>query len=169
MKMKNLLKSHTFELLVALIYIILFLICPGKSLLALKRGIILLLRMLPIFLCVVLFSTFIAIFLSPKTIQKYMGKQSGLKGVIIAALLGTIIVGPLWVLFPLFGTLLKKGARISVVGAMIGTFAIKTPWIPYAASFLGWPFIIITVILTLIYAILEGLLMEKILNGENSN
>jgi len=98
-----------------------------------------------------------------------MGKQSGLKGVIIAALLGTIIVGPLWVLFPLFGTLLKKGARISVVGAMIGTFAIKTPWIPYAASFLGWPFIIITVILTLIYAILEGLLMEKILNGENSN
>ena len=169
MKMKNLLKSHTFELLVALIYIILFLICPGKSLLALKRGIILLLRMLPIFLCVVLFSSFIAIFLSPKTIQKYMGKQSGLKGVIIAALLGTIIVGPLWVLFPLFGTLLKKGARISVVGAMIGTFAIKTPWIPYAASFLGWPFIIITVILTLIYAILEGLLMEKILNGENSN
>lgn len=169
MKMKNLLKSHTFELLVALIYIILSLICPGKSLLALKRGIILLLRMLPIFLCVVLFSSFIAIFLSPKTIQKYMGKQSGLKGVIIAALLGTIIVGPLWVLFPLFGTLLKKGARISVVGAMIGTFAIKTPWIPYAASFLGWPFIIITVILTLIYAILEGLLMEKILNGENSN
>ena len=169
MKMKNLLKSHTFELLVALIYIILFLICPGKSLIALKRGIILLLRMLPIFLCVVLFSSFIAIFLSPKTIQKYMGKQSGLKGVIIAALLGTIIVGPLWVLFPLFGTLLKKGARISVVGAMIGTFAIKTPWIPYAASFLGWPFIIITVILTLIYAILEGLLMEKILNGENSN
>ncbi|RKZ01047.1 MAG: hypothetical protein DRQ10_02875 [Candidatus Hydrothermota bacterium] len=148
---------------------ILFLICPGKSLLALKRGIILLLRMLPIFLCVVLFSSFIAIFLSPKTIQKYMGQQSGLKGVIIAALLGTIIVGPLWVLFPLFGTLLKKGARISVVGAMIGTFAIKTPWIPYAASFLGWPFIIITVILTLIYAILEGLLMEKILNGENSN
>ena len=169
MKIKNLLKSHTFELLVALIYIILFLICPGKSLIALKRGIILLLRMLPIFLCVVLFSSFIAIFLSPKTIQKYMGKQSGLKGVIIAALLGTIIVGPLWVLFPLFGTLLKKGARISVVGAMIGTFAIKTPWIPYAASFLGWPFIIITVILTLIYAILEGLLMEKILNGENSN
>jgi len=166
MKMKNLLKSHTFELLVALIYIILFLICPGKSLLALKRGIILLLRMLPIFLCVVLFSSFIAIFLSPKTIQKYMGKQSGLKGVIIAALLGTIIVGPLWVLFPLFGTLLKKGARISVVGAMIGTFAIKTPWIPYAASFLGWPFIIVTTILTFIYAVLEGLLMEKVLNGE---
>ncbi len=166
MKMKNLLKSHTFELLVALIYIILFLICPGKSLLALKRGIILLLRMLPIFLCVVLFSSFIAMFLSPKTIQKYMGKQSGLKGVIIAALLGTIIVGPLWVLFPLFGTLLKKGARISVVGAMIGTFAIKTPWIPYAASFLGWPFIIVTTILTFIYAVLEGLLMEKVLNGE---
>ncbi len=167
--MKNLLKSHTFEFLVVLTYIILFLICPEKSLIALKRGISLLLKMLPIFLCVVFFSSFIAIFLSPKTIQKYMGKQTGLKGIIIAAILGTLIVGPLWILFPLFGTLLKKGARISVVGAMIGTFAIKTPWIPYAAGFLGWPFIIITVILTLIYAVLEGLLMEKILSEKNIN
>jgi len=161
--MKKLLKSHAFEFIVVIAYGVLFIFYPEKTFTALKVGLTLLLKMLPIFFCVVFFSCFIAIFLSPKTIQKYMGQQSGLKGVVIAAILGTLIVGPLWVLFPLFGTLLKKGARISVVGAMIGAFAIKMPWIPYAAGFLGWPFITVTVILTLVYAIFEGLLMEKIL------
>jgi uncharacterized membrane protein YraQ (UPF0718 family) len=161
--MRNLLKSHTFEFIVAATYGVLFVLYPQKTFIALKDGTILLLRMLPIFLCVVFFSSFIALFLSPKTIQKYMGKQTGIKGVILGAVLGTFIVGPLWVLFPLFGTLLKKGARISVVGAMIGAFAIKTPWIPYAAGFLGWPFITVTVILTLGYAVVEGFLMEKLL------
>ncbi len=164
--MKNFFKSHLFETVVVITYITLFLLYPGKTSIALKHGTLLLLKMLPIFLCVVFFSSFISIFLSPKMIQKYMGKQSGLKGIIIAALLGTLIVGPLWVLFPLFGTLLKKGARISVVGAIIGAFAIKTPWIPYAAGFLGWPFITITVILTLAYAVIEGILMEKILTNK---
>ncbi len=161
--MKKALKTYSFEIIVGISYIILSFFYPQKTFTALKVGTILLLKMLPIFLCVVFFSSFLALFLSPKTIQKYMGKQAGLKGVVIGAVLGTFIVGPLWVLFPLFGTLLKKGARISVVGAMIGAFAIKTPWIPYAAGFLGWPFIAITVVLTLAYAVVEGILMEKVL------
>ncbi len=161
--MKKLIKTYSFEVIVFAIYIVLFFVNWNKTLDALKVGTILLLKMLPIFICVVFFSSFIALFLPPKTIQKYMGKQSGLKGIVIGAVLGTFIVGPLWVLFPLFGTLLKKGARISVVGAMIGAFAIKTPWIPYAAGFLGWPFITVTVFLTLGYAVIEGILMEKIL------
>jgi uncharacterized membrane protein YraQ (UPF0718 family) len=162
--MKKTLKTYSFEIVVGLLYLVLFFIFPQKTFMALKEGTILLLKMLPIFLCVVFFSSFLALFLSPKSIQKYMGKQSGIKGVVLAAVLGTFIVGPLWVLFPLFGTLLKKGARISVVGAMIGAFAIKIPWIPYAAGFLGWPFITVTILLTMGYAVIEGILMEKILS-----
>ncbi len=162
--MKNSLRSHTFELLVGIAYIILFIVYPERTFLAFKHGSLLFLKMLPVFICVVLFSSFISLFLSPKTIEKYMGRQSGLKGTLLAALIGTVIVGPLWILFPLFASLLKKGARISVVGAMIGAFAVKTPWIPYAAGFLGWPFIIITVVLTIVYAVIEGLVMEKVLS-----
>ncbi len=162
--MKKILKTYSFEIIVGLTYLVLFFMFPQKTFVALKEGTILLLKMLPVFLCVVLLSSFLALFLSPKSIQKYMGKQAGIKGIALAAILGTFIVGPLWILFPLFGTLLKKGARISVVGAMIGAFAIKTPWIPYAASFLGWPFITITILLTMGYAIIEGILMEKILS-----
>ncbi len=161
--MKKILKKYSFEIIVGLMYLVLFFLFKQKTLAAFKEGTVDLLKMLPIFVSVVFFSSFIALFLSPKSIQKYMGKQAGIKGLILSALFGTLIVGPLWILFPLFGTLLKKGARISVIGAMIGAFAIKTPWIPYAAGFLGWPFIIVTILLTLGYAVIEGLLMERIL------
>jgi len=161
--MKKYIKNHLFEFSTFIFTGILFVFYPVKTIAAVEEGIILLLRMLPMFLCVVFFSSFLALFLSPKTIQKYLGKESGFWGVIIAAVLGTVIVGPLWILFPLFETLLKKGARLSIVGAMVGAFAIKTPWIPYAISFLGAKFILVSVILILGYAVIEGILMEKIL------
>jgi len=161
----KILKRYLFEISVTITYIVLLLLFPQKTFIAFKEGIFLLLKMLPIFICVMFFSSFIAVFLPPKTIQRYMGKEMGFKGVVLGAVLGTFIVGPLWVLFPLFNTFLKKGARLAVVGAMVGAFAIKTPWIPYAAGFLGWPFITITVVLTLGYGILEGILIEKILKS----
>jgi uncharacterized membrane protein YraQ (UPF0718 family) len=161
--MKDYIKKHLFELSTFLFCIILFFFYPAKTLAAVEEGFILLLKMLPMFLCVVFFSSFLALFLSPKTIQKYLGKESGFWGIVLAAILGTVIVGPLWILFPLFEMLLKKGARISVVGAIVGAFAIKTPWIPYAISFLGAKFVLISVVLILAYAVVEGLLMEKIL------
>lgn len=159
----NLIKKHLFETIVGGLYVALFFISPDKTILALREGIWLLIDMLPVFICVVLFSSFLSVFLSPKTVQRIMGKETGVKGVVAGALFGTLIVGPLWILFPLYKTFLNKGARLAVVAAMVGAFAIKTPWIPYAASFLGWPFILITVVLTMSYAILEGYLMEMIL------
>ncbi len=161
--MKNFLKKYSFEIVVGLLYVIALFFSPSKTLLSFEKGIWLLVDMLPIFVCVVLFSSFLAIFLSPKTIQRIMGKETGVKGVIAGALIGTIIVGPLWVLFPLYKTLLNKGARLAIVAAMIGAFAIKTPWIPYAAGFLGWPFVLISLVLIIVYAVAEGYLLEKLL------
>ncbi len=166
------LKRYWFECAVAILYILLFFFLPSKTSCALREGAILFLKMLPVFLCVVLFSAFLSVFLSPKTVQRIMGRETGIKGVLLGALFGTVIVGPLWILFPLYNAFLEKGARLAVIGAMIGAFAIKTPWIPYAASFLGWPFISIIVILTIGYAIIEGYLIERILSGyskEKSN
>ncbi|RKX56415.1 MAG: hypothetical protein DRP50_00295 [Thermotoga sp.] len=163
------LKRYWFECVVAILYITLFFILPSKTSCALKEGVVMFVKMLPVFLCVVLFSSFLSAFLSPKTVQRFMGRKTGVKGVLLGALFGTVIVGPLWILFPLYNTLLKKGARLAVIGAMIGAFAIKTPWIPYAAGFLGWPFISIIVILTIGYAVIEGYLMEKVLKGSSKN
>ncbi len=162
--MKSILKKHMFEVIVGVLYVILLFFYPDKTIVAFKEGVMLVLKMLPMFICVVLFSSFLSIFLSPKTIQRIMGKETGIKGVMAGAALGTLIVGPLWVLFPLYKTLLNKGARLAIVAAMIGAFAIKTPWIPYGAGFLGWPFMVISIGLIMLYAVVEGYIMEIVIN-----
>ncbi len=162
----NTVKKHWFEISIGVLYVVLLFVSPDKTFFAFKEGMLLLINMLPIFVCVVLFSSFLSVFLSPKTVQRIMGKETGIKGVISGALFGTLIVGPLWILFPLYKTFLSKGARVAVVGAMIGSFAIKTPWIPYAAGFMGWPFILISVVLIMAYAVVEGYLIEKVMKKE---
>ncbi|MCD6419370.1 MAG: hypothetical protein J7L41_01475 [Synergistetes bacterium] len=156
-------KEHWFEFFVLLLYISLSLFYPGKVQQAFWVGIGLFFKMLPIFASVVLFSTFLGVFLSPKFIQRFVGKDSGIKGIIIAVILGTVIVGPMWVMFPMFKTFMEKGARVAVVVALVGTFAVKTPWLPYAATFLGWEFVIVSVVLIVCYAVVSGLAMERLL------
>ncbi len=154
------LKKHSFEVLVAILYVVLLVLYPSKTAMAFQEGMKLVIGIIPLFICIGLFSGFLAVFLSPKTVQRLMGKETGLKGVVAGSLLGTLIVGPLWVLFPLYRTFLDKGARLAVVAAMIGAFAIKTPWIPYGAGFMGWPFMLVSVLLIMAYAVLEGYLIE---------
>ncbi len=165
----NLIKKHWFEISIGITYIVLLFIFPDKTSAAFMEGIVLLLKMLPVFICVVLFSGFLSIFLSPKTVQRLMGEETGIKGVIMGAAVGTLIVGPLWILFPLYKTFMNKGARMAVIGAMVGAFAIKTPWIPYAAGFLGWPFILVSVGLIMAYAVLEGYVIEKFMSKGKKN
>lgn len=159
----KLVREHWFELFVLLLYISLSLLYPGRVWHAFLLGIRLFVRMLPIFASVVFLSTFLGAFLSPRFIQRFMGKNSGIKGIIIAVVLGTVIVGPMWAMFPMFKTFMDKGARVAVVVALVGTFAVKTPWLPYAATFLGWEFVVVSVVLIICYAVVSGLAMERLL------
>lgn len=46
------------------------------------------------------------------TMMKYTGKGSGLKGILIAFLLGSAAAGPLYAVFSVAGVMLKKGSSL---------------------------------------------------------
>ncbi|MCK5030752.1 MAG: hypothetical protein KAR64_04740, partial [Thermoplasmatales archaeon] len=54
-----------------------------------------------------------AVFISDETVVKHLGKTSGIKGIALSILIGTLPTGPLYIAFPMAATLLKKGARVS--------------------------------------------------------
>jgi uncharacterized membrane protein YraQ (UPF0718 family) len=49
------------------------------------------------------------------TMMKFMGKDAGFIGIIIAFILGSAAAGPLYAAFPVAGVLLKKGSKLSNV------------------------------------------------------
>lgn len=78
-------------------------------------------NILPQFLSILLIIGIMLAILSPETISKLIGQQSGWIGMIIAALIGSITLIPGFVAFPLASALLKNGAGFMQIAVFIST------------------------------------------------
>ena len=95
-------------------------------------------------------------------IGKYLGRESGWKGILLALLFGTAPTGPLYVAFPIAAMLLKNGASPLNVVVLLNTWAaIKIPQLLVEARFLGPSFMLARLALTVPSAILMGWLIQK--------
>lgn len=106
-----------------------------------------------------------SVFASKEQVVKYLGKSSGIKGVFISILFGALPTGPLYVAFPMASSLIKKGARMSNIVIFLSAWAsIKIPQEMVELQFLGLNFMISRLILTIIFVIIIGVSIERIMN-----
>jgi len=104
------------------------------------------------------------VFISKEQIVKYFGKAAGVKGIGLAILFGSVPTGPLYIAFPLAASLLKKGARVSNIIIFLTAWAcIKLPQELVEWKFLGLEFTVLRLLLTITFAIVMGLIIEKII------
>ena len=104
------------------------------------------------------------VWVSKETVVKYLGKTSGIKGIFLALLFGTLPTGPLYVAFPLAASLLKKGARISNIVIFLSAWAcIKIPQELVELQFLGPKFMVARLVLTIIFVAIMGVSIERII------
>ncbi len=104
-----------------------------------------------------------AVWVRRETVVKYLGKESGLPGLMISILLGTLPTGPLYVAFPLAAMLLKKGARLANVMVFLSAWAcIKLPQELMELQFLGWKFTLLRLGLTVALVMPMGIVAETL-------
>ncbi len=80
---------------------------------------------LPLLLAGFLIGGLVQVLLPPELIQAWLGKESGMKGVLIGCLAGGLIPGSPYVMFPIVGGLYKAGAG---VGAVVGFVSAWSLW-----------------------------------------
>ncbi len=113
----------------------------------------------PVFLLMGLFEVWV----DKSFIEKYLGEGSGIKGILLSYLFGTLPTGPLYIAFPIAAALRQKGARIMNVTIFLGTWgATKLPQIMVEIKFLGIEFTLILQLLTVISVFMIGLIMELV-------
>ncbi|KUO75450.1 MAG: permease [Desulfosporosinus sp. BRH_c37] len=78
-------------------------------------------NILPQFLSILVIIGILLALLSPETISKLIGQQSGWIGMLIASLIGSITLIPGFVAFPLASALLKNGAGFMQIAVFIST------------------------------------------------
>lgn len=104
------------------------------------------------------------VWIPKEKITTLIGKESGLKGMLISFFMGTIPTGPLYMAFPLAGSLLQKGARTSNIVIFLGAWAaIKVPQLIAETQFLGPSYTASRFVLTLMAVIVIGRIMEKLI------
>jgi len=100
------------------------------------------------------------VWVDKKKVATHLGERAGLGTILLGAAFGTVLVGPVYVIFPLLFAIRAHGARWAVVTAILTAWAVKIPMVPLEVQFLGWRFALARTVLTFIGAVIMGFLVE---------
>ena len=121
------------------------------------------LELLTVLPAVLLLMGLLSLFVSNEFISRHLGSDSGLKGMALSFVLGTLPTGPVYMAFPVAATLRSKGTRTANIYIFLSAWAcIKLPQELVELRFLGAEFMLYRLGLTIIMVTLFGLLVEKL-------
>lgn len=108
-------------ILAIILTIVSFIKDKKKTNMALKKAWKAFENILPQFLAIVIFIGIMLAVLDPKTISMLIGENSGVLGMIITAVIGSITLIPAFIAFPLVSALYNNGAGIMQVAVFVST------------------------------------------------
>jgi len=135
---------------------------PSIALAALNKSLDALKMIAPILLIVFFLMALLSSFIKPKKIAKYLGKESGIKGWIVALAGGVFSHGSSYVWYPILSELRNQGARDGLIVAFFYARAIKLPWLPVMIGYFGITFTLLLSLYILLGAWIQGVIADKV-------
>ena len=131
-----------------------------KTLVGLRKGLTMFAGILPSLLNILVIVSVMLSVIPEETIVRLLGRNSGPVGVSIAALVGSVSLIPGFIAFPLASILIKSGVSYQVTAVFITTLLmVGIITLPLEAKYFGMKTAIIRNLLSLIGAIIIGLLI----------
>jgi len=166
---KRLMKSYGIVLIVILVFTAMLLCFPQSKDMIIGHSTTYFLEMLLILPAVMILMGLFSVWISKEIVIKYLGKHAGIKGALISVFLGSLPTGPLYIAFPIAASLIKKGASISNIVVFLSAWAcLKLPQELVEIQFLGFKFMVLRWILTIILVIGMGILIEKMIDTKDT-
>jgi len=98
----------------------------------------------------------------PAVIARWLGRDSGVSGVVIGALLGMCGTGSRWAMYPLAAGLLTADASPGSVFAFVTTWQlVSLPRLPAELPFYGTEFAVIRAITSILLSIAGGIVINQ--------
>lgn len=167
-RVKQFIKGNKMLAFVVLAYGLLFVFQRPTAIKGLQNSGYYFKEMLMIMPVILLLTALLQAWVPKEAIQKHMGKGSGIKGSLFAFLLGSFSAGPIYAAFPVSIALMKKGASVTNIVILLGTWAVvKVPMLANEAKFLGPQFMILRWVLTSISIFLIGYVTSKFVTRED--
>lgn len=100
---------------VVFIYFLLFFSHPENIEKSLKISAVVLIKIFPSLLLIILLMGIMNYFVNPRTVSKYVGKDSGIKGWFLAIFTGMLSHGPVYAWYPLLRDLRNQGMKSGLI------------------------------------------------------
>jgi uncharacterized membrane protein YraQ (UPF0718 family) len=161
---RDMIQGYVIFAIGLIVAIILLLVFPDRKDAATATTWNYFLEMIVILPAVMVIMGLFSVFVSKEQVVKYLGKTSGIKGILLAIFFGALPTGPLYIAFPLAVALKSKGASISNIIIFLSAWAcIKIPQELVELQFLGIKFMTARLILTIIFVAIMGLFIERLI------
>ncbi len=161
-------RKEILVVLVAGLYVWALIVSPAKTAQALELSLSILLSVSLIIVSVFSALGLFSVLVDKQAFGRRLGNKAGVGTLLVAAGFGTILMGPVYAIFPLLKTFREHGARWGVIVAIMTAWAVKIPMIPLEVRFLGWEFSLVRSLLTIVAAVGMGLVFDTLMVSERS-
>ena len=135
-----------------------------KTALSLRRAWSMFASVLPQFMAILLLTGLLLALVSPETIQRIIGAESGFVGMLIASLLGAVTLVPVFIAFPVAAELLKNGAGITQIAVFISTLTmVGFITLPMEIKYLGKKVAVLRNVLAYLFAFVTAFIVGVVL------
>ena len=138
----------------------------GEHILGLKSAGNILLQIVPLLIFAFIIAGMIQILVPTEAISRWIGAESGFRGILIGSALGGLMPGGPFVSLPIAAGLLRTGAGIgTMVAFLTGWSLLAFTRLPIEVGLMGWKFTLIRLACTFFFPPIAGLIANKFFSG----
>jgi uncharacterized membrane protein YraQ (UPF0718 family) len=138
----------------------------GEYILGLKSAGNLLIPIIPLLIFAMIIAGTLPLLIPTEALSKWVGTESGWRGVLIGTVVGGCLPGGPYVTLPLAAGLLRVGAGIGTMVALVtGWSLLAFMRMPIEIGIMGWKFALIRLACTFFFPPIAGLIANKFFSG----
>jgi len=138
----------------------------GEHILGLKSSGNLLIQIIPLLIFAMMIAGTLPLLIPTEALSKWIGAESGWRGVLIGTVVGGCLPGGPYVTLPLAAGLLRVGAGIGTMVALVtGWSLLAFMRMPIEIGIMGWKFTLIRLACTFFFPPIAGLIANKFFSG----
>lgn len=138
----------------------------GEHIVGLKSAGNLLVQILPLLIFAFIVGGMIQILVPKEIISNWVGAESGFRGLLIGSAIGGLMPGGPYVSMPIVAGLLRTGASIGTMVALITAWSLlAVSRMPMEIGLLGWKFALIRLACVFFFPPVAGLIANRLFSG----
>ena len=138
----------------------------GEHIVGLKSAGNLLLQITPLLILAFIIAGMVQVLVPHEIISRWVGMESGFRGILIGSAIGGILPGGPFVSMPIVAGLLRTGASIGTMVALLTAWSLLAfTRLPIEVGLLGWKFTFIRLTCVFFFPPIAGLIANKLFSN----